>query len=462
MSTGDAGEACAVPLTACGASCSDLQSDPLNCGGCGIACDTAHAEVCSQGKCALACGGGTSKCGSACFDLQSDAKNCGACGTSCKQGEQCANGTCQTACGAGLSLCGAKNGSQACVDSQSDDQNCGKCGNVCGSNNACVAGSCVANLATIGAQPLQDQCTTYGGSSKAFVDAAHGLHAVMICTSGVVSYTGSKSGGIGFSKPVDIGLKSMIDATVHVSNDGKIHVLALASGTNALWYVFSTDGGSTWSKPETFDDGVGSFGLSIASYKGDVWFGAAKGAAGHVWRHVNGVPTLATIGTNQFVPNRLVVDPSSGTLWFAGDNGSVFIASSKDGGATFSAPVATNIGQYYTDTAFANGKLVFAGYQPHMDVVDPANPTVPVTTNGFDTVTSSFPRRIAVDGAGNAYLAAQVSTDIVLQRVLANATSIESKRVLGAGTSPSIAATDKAAFVVFTQGAQVMATVQAY
>jgi hypothetical protein len=47
------GKHCKAGLTLCGKSCIDLQTDPLNCGGCGNACATEYQPylTCSAAKC---------------------------------------------------------------------------------------------------------------------------------------------------------------------------------------------------------------------------------------------------------------------------------------------------------------------------------------------------------------------------------------------------------------------------
>ncbi|MEO6954463.1 MAG: hypothetical protein ABI321_21880, partial [Polyangia bacterium] len=83
----------------------DLGSDALNCGACGIAClaPGSHGLVtssCSAGACSGTCAPGLGDCNSdiatdGCEkDLNHDAANCGACGRVCPGGTQCFNGNC--------------------------------------------------------------------------------------------------------------------------------------------------------------------------------------------------------------------------------------------------------------------------------------------------------------------------------------------------------------------------------
>jgi hypothetical protein len=112
--------------TCCGSSgCTDIQTDPSNCGVCGNICDP-HL-VCRNGEC-KACVPGTS-CDNICVDISSNSMNCGGCGKSCSSpgspGSICCNGT--------------------CTNRQSDPDNCGVCGLTCWSG-CCINGKCADTL----------------------------------------------------------------------------------------------------------------------------------------------------------------------------------------------------------------------------------------------------------------------------------------------------------------------------
>jgi hypothetical protein len=78
----------------------------------------------------------------ACTDVGSDPANCGACGAVCDSGV-CDAGSCvvnvTAGCAEGLTDC---SGNLDCVDLFADPFNCGECGVVCDSG-VCEAGSCV-------------------------------------------------------------------------------------------------------------------------------------------------------------------------------------------------------------------------------------------------------------------------------------------------------------------------------
>jgi len=157
------------------ATCIDLETDPRNCGACGNAC--AAGQGCNQGSCAASCfqgnsvgsncGGdcsgcpGTVACGNFCADTQTDPGNCGVCGVACGSGQTCtggecvplcadngvctSSGYCATACPTGSALCGAASSGEStsfCSNEQTDPLNCGACGIACPSGQSCVAGAC--------------------------------------------------------------------------------------------------------------------------------------------------------------------------------------------------------------------------------------------------------------------------------------------------------------------------------
>src|SRR5262245_27653151 len=82
--------------TLCGDHCTNIASDPDNCGKCGNAC--AAGEVCSVGLCAVVCSGGSTQCDDRCVDIASDPENCGACGKACAPAELCSAAQCSQVC----------------------------------------------------------------------------------------------------------------------------------------------------------------------------------------------------------------------------------------------------------------------------------------------------------------------------------------------------------------------------
>jgi hypothetical protein len=129
---GDGGGAsCPTGQSTCAGSCTDVSTDPANCGSCGAAC--AAGFVCTAGACT--CPVGELSCGGVCVDPATDPANCGSCDSACPSGLVCTSGTC--GCPTGDSACGG-----SCTDTQTDPANCGGCGLVCQAGSACSAGAC--------------------------------------------------------------------------------------------------------------------------------------------------------------------------------------------------------------------------------------------------------------------------------------------------------------------------------
>lgn len=130
------GAVCSGAFVACGdAGCVDPRFDPLNCGGCGVACK--EGEVCSLGSCNTTCTSPLLRCDTRCVDPLHDPTNCGGCGTTCMTGELCGPTGCTAGCTAPLTACGT-----SCVDTQNDPDNCGACGNPCKLGEDCRDGAC--------------------------------------------------------------------------------------------------------------------------------------------------------------------------------------------------------------------------------------------------------------------------------------------------------------------------------
>ncbi|MGO8970938.1 MAG: hypothetical protein ACLQDQ_15370 [Myxococcaceae bacterium] len=151
----------------CNVTCVYLNADPDNCGACGNACQPRAVCVpigdgglgqceCPQGI-PLADGGTTILlCNGTCTDITTDPRNCGGCagagGTVCGNGLVCApndagGGICEANCGSAVEC----NGS--CVALDTDNNNCGACGNVCAQGYSChptpsgtPAGACLPDL----------------------------------------------------------------------------------------------------------------------------------------------------------------------------------------------------------------------------------------------------------------------------------------------------------------------------
>jgi hypothetical protein len=156
-------------LVNCNGVVTDVETDPSNCGSCGVVCETG---ACANSTCitrvSLACGPHQQNCDGTCADLRFDQNNCGACGNACPADKQCCGGSCiqkcrlgetcidfhcvdtssnDRYCGVTLDICtppGEKCCGGTCANLVEDEQNCGRCGEVCDNPDlpACCDSGC--------------------------------------------------------------------------------------------------------------------------------------------------------------------------------------------------------------------------------------------------------------------------------------------------------------------------------
>jgi len=148
------GPLCTGQTQCCTSGCSDVNTDPNNCGACGNVCAT--GDTCKGGTCQApatcnggpVCTGTELCCTSGCSDTTTDTKNCGACGKACPAGDTCVASVCKvpTTCNGGPACPAADTCCPAgCLSTTSDPNNCGGCGVVCAAGDTCVASTCVSN-----------------------------------------------------------------------------------------------------------------------------------------------------------------------------------------------------------------------------------------------------------------------------------------------------------------------------
>jgi hypothetical protein len=183
---------CQFGTTCCEGTCVNTDTDPTNCGGCGVEFECQNNATCCRGVC---CGNGMGCCpytgrtaanvfgNYACVWLWPDGQpsgetdnafNCGLCGYVCPNngpanshavclppvfvpGKFALPTRCSYACNDEFTLCG-----EYCVNFQSDSNNCGSCGNACAAGASCVGGSCQCPPG-----PTSQKCGNCGTQTRA-------------------------------------------------------------------------------------------------------------------------------------------------------------------------------------------------------------------------------------------------------------------------------------------------------
>lgn len=141
--------------TKCGGNGCEVESAATkeNCGGCGVKC-TGADECIDEGngpECGIPCARfGKILCGQDCSDLLSDPNNCGGCNAACKaagpnQARACKKGVCAYECAEGWADCNGDPADGCETDLRIHPANCGACGNACNiaAGQPCIEGKCL-------------------------------------------------------------------------------------------------------------------------------------------------------------------------------------------------------------------------------------------------------------------------------------------------------------------------------
>ncbi|MFO0650589.1 MAG: LamG-like jellyroll fold domain-containing protein [Polyangiales bacterium] len=145
----------------------DTTSNDAHCGACGMACTggSGGAGRCTAGVCGIACGMGFGDCdrmaSNGCeTDVTSNAMNCGRCGVVCSAthaSSRCLAGACFVdRCDMGFGDCDRDPATGCEADLQTSDLNCGACGRTCDATMGlgCSRGTCIPVASLVAWYPL--------------------------------------------------------------------------------------------------------------------------------------------------------------------------------------------------------------------------------------------------------------------------------------------------------------------
>ena len=135
--------------------CETWLLSPSDCGACNHACDPGQTCVKnSKGTIKCICPPGQTLCGGTCTDLATDPDNCGACGVRCVTTSTvgnsvgiCVYGSCTLSCAQGWGDCNGDPRDGCEGNLSSDPRNCGACGNACDvlAGQPCIASRCAVH-----------------------------------------------------------------------------------------------------------------------------------------------------------------------------------------------------------------------------------------------------------------------------------------------------------------------------
>jgi adhesin/invasin len=304
------------------------------------------------------------------------------------------------------------------------------------------------------------------------IDAANYIYVVMVC-SGEAHVVVSRDGGNTYTAPLSTGMSSLSLAAVHGHGQREAYLAGINSSSEVV-FSRTTDGGATWSTPVTVGTASGTgYGISMGAFGNNVYLGV-QGNTVRVFRNSTsgqGTWPSTDVSLSGSAFGAMVVDETNGDVWAMGNDPSLYLRQSTDGGATFGAQFNPAGSSYYSAWALGGGRIysvgsTFGGVDHPASRILTSSPGTSTQVGGLVTSPTGQFRGMAADVNGNGYVISQTSAgSIQLQRLLATASSAESPRTVAAsGSYPSVVAAGggEAAFVAFSSGTSIRVGVEAF
>lgn len=322
-------------------------------------------------------------------------------------------------------------------------------------------------------------CTTAvaNAARKISVDGSGTVYAVMKCDTSA-DVVVSTDRGQSFTAPVDLSadLSSGVSQVAVATGPSGSAYVGIMLTTGEVFLRSTQDSGATWGTAVPVGQATStSAGLSLVAFNDDVYIGfAASGGVAVARNHARGTGAFEVTQVALSIAFfDLLYDAGPGTLVVCADTPTFHVRVSDDAGASFASEVNPPGSEYYSDWAIGNGQIFVSGTNlgssgnaTLLYVIPTENVSTSTFVTGLPAVSTAQTRSLAADVAGNAFVASQLNGGgVQLDRLAAGGSALDAPRAIAAtGGSPVVAALPGSggAAVVYTDGTDVWATIQAY
>ncbi|HEY4244448.1 MAG TPA: DUF4215 domain-containing protein [Kofleriaceae bacterium] len=419
--------------------------------------NTVNTDACLNSCVAATCGDGVVETGvEDCDDGNTNDDD--GCTHTCKT-EGCGDGLVQFALG------------EECDDGNTADND--------GCDSSCQAEAYTTTEPALISGALNCNTGIASNSEKVAVDSDGRIYVSYMCgSSGFFSVSTDR--GQTFSLPFDLsanvsGEIQLAQIAIGAGEVGTVHAMMLRTDGGVLLRS-STDFGATWTEGAALGTASNtSTGISLDAFNDDVFVGfeSAGGISVQHSRNEGGTftTTIASLTTAAF---DLIYDVRTHIVGAVASSPPSFrILLSGDEGATFAGEVNPPGQEFFSDWAISNGEIFVSGTNigllgnsTQLYIIPASAPTTSVAISGLPQVSTLQSRSLTADANGNAYVVSQLNGGgIQLDRLAFGATALDPARSLTPTGTEGVAAPlpgGSGVAVIYTEGTQVWATVQAY